>query len=330
MGEFQLEVRAYDPYGDFCNYIFRIVVQDTIRPVWDEIHTDQFIEFGDDLVYNLNASDLSGIDHWWINDSSIFSITNDGLIKSTVTLSIAVYSLEVRVYDPYGNYCNATFKITVQDTKKPTLVEIPTDQFIEFGVDLVYDLNASDLSGIDHWWTNDTSIFSIANGGILTNTVTLSPDVYFLEIRVYDPYANFCNATFKITVLDTIKPALDELPVDQYLELGDDLVYDLNASDLSGIDHWWINDTSTFSITDGGILTNIITLSPNVYFLEIRVYDPYGNFYSSVIKVTVKEKLITENSLQTITNIAITSILGGISACGLIIYLLRKRKHANL
>ncbi len=329
-GVYNLEVRAYDPYGNFCNTTLKFTLQDTTIPTWDEDPIDQIVEFGENLSYDLNASDISGIDYWWINDTIYFSITDSGLIINVVELSIGEYHLEVRAFDPYGNYCNATFKIIVQDTTIPNWDEVPINQIVEYGENLYYDLNASDISGINYWWINDTSKYNITDDGILTNIVSLSPGIYYLEVRAYDPYSNYCNATLKIAVQDTTIPNWDEVPTDQIVEFGENLYYDLNASDISGIDHWWINDTSSFSINDDGILINIISLSPGVYNLEVRAYDPWGNFCLSIIKVIVNSETPAQQSPFVIVTITLISIIGGIGVIGIILSPFRKKKNTSL
>jgi hypothetical protein len=172
----------------------------------------------------------------------------------------------------------------------PTWDEIPTDQIIEFSNGLSYDVNASDSSGIDHWWINDTINFNIDANGLIINAVAFSVGVYWLEVRAYDPFGYYCTTTIMINVSDTIAPTWDQIPIDQIIEFGDDLNYDLNASDISGIDHWWINNTINFNIDPNGVISNASALTIGVYFLEVRVYDPYGNYYSSTIKITVKDE----------------------------------------
>ena len=82
----------------------------------------------------------------------------------------------------------------------PTWDQTPTNQFIEYGVFLNYDVNASDLSGITLYWINDTSNFNIDSNGVLTNTTILNPGTYWLELRAYDPYDNYCSVIIKIIV----------------------------------------------------------------------------------------------------------------------------------
>ncbi|MFW9984287.1 MAG: Loki-CTERM sorting domain-containing protein, partial [Candidatus Odinarchaeota archaeon] len=67
----------------------------------------------------------------------------------------------------------------------------------------------------------------------------------------------------------------------------------LQASDLSGIDHWTLNDTIHFSISSTGRITSIGTLSPGRYGLIISVYDQYDNQISATITITMNEETTT-------------------------------------
>ena len=82
-------------------------------PIWEQIPSDQIINYGDSLTYDLNASDFSGISLYWINDTTIFTIDSNGIISNVTNLLAGYYWLEVRAYDPFDNYAVATIKITV-------------------------------------------------------------------------------------------------------------------------------------------------------------------------------------------------------------------------
>ena len=100
-----------------------IIRKDIISPIWDFLPENQIIEFGDDLVYNVFALDSSGIHHWWINNSYDFIISNDGSITNALNLILGEYWLEIRAYDPCGNFCSASIKIIVQEVANP--LQIP-------------------------------------------------------------------------------------------------------------------------------------------------------------------------------------------------------------
>jgi hypothetical protein len=62
-------------------------------------------------------------------------------------------------------------------------------------------LKANDFFGIEHWWLNNTDQFSIDENGVITKSLYLTVGVYWLEVRAYDPFDNFCSCTIKITIL---------------------------------------------------------------------------------------------------------------------------------
>ncbi len=286
-GTYYFIVVAYNDYGDTLSNCITVVV--AIPPTWDQILVNQIIEFGEDFDYQANASDLSDIDYYWINNTSYFTTDESGRIINNITLEVGIYHLEVRAYDPHGNYCTATIQITVQDTTNPIWIELPTDQFIEFSTLFSYDVNASDPSGIDTYWLNDTIHFQIDGNGVISNNSFLLVGEYWLEIRAYDQFGNNISDIIKITVEDTTPPTWVITPEDQLIELGESVYYDLDAYDLSYIGSWEINDTIYFSIDSNGIITNITELEVRVFYLEVRVYDSYGNNISAPIIITVKD-----------------------------------------
>ncbi len=70
---------------------------------------------------------------------------------------------------------------------------------------------------------------------------------------------------------------------------GNPLVYDVNASDASGVE-FSVNDTVNFNINPEGIITNSSSLSVGIYSLEISTYNPFNNSITVTIHVRVKSK----------------------------------------
>jgi len=89
--------------------------RDTDAPIWDQTPRDQIIKYGEYFSYDINASDISGINYYWINDTSIFFINNEGIIVSITMLNLGQYWVEIRAYDPYDNYISTEIKITVKN-----------------------------------------------------------------------------------------------------------------------------------------------------------------------------------------------------------------------
>jgi len=291
-----LEVQSYgiqvwvnDTIGNTQTDIFTLSVEDTTEPDWNPDPENQVIEFGENLDYTVYASDLSDIDHYWINDTSIFDIDEDGWMTSSECPDIGIYWLEVRAYDPYGLYCSAIISITVADSTAPEWQEELSNQVLELGEIFTYDINATDLSGIASYWVNNTDFFAISSEGILSDLGNVELGIYWIEIRAYDDQGLWCSAIISITCQDTKAPTWDEPPTDIDWEYGIPLVYDLNASDPSGIVSYWISDPSAFSISLTGVITNATWLGWSDYYLEVRAYDPLGYYCSAFIWICVAD-----------------------------------------
>ncbi|MGQ4911344.1 MAG: LVIVD repeat-containing protein [Candidatus Thorarchaeota archaeon] len=290
VGVWYWRVAANDSSGDlgYFSTTRSIDVQDDIPPTWDETPTDQTIVENTPLRYDLNASDFSGIDTYWLNDVGHFTIDSQGVMTNNTPLSIRTYNIQVWVNDTQGNVATAQFYVIVLDITPPAWVGTPGDRVAEFGFPFLYELRVSDPSGIHRWWLNDTVHFSIDSLGLVTNNTPLDIGVYGLQVWVNDTAGNTATAEFSITVLDTRPPEWVVEPTDQVVEAGDPFSYELTATDPSGIDHWWINDTVHFTISSTGLVTNITALEAGEYSIEVRVYDPYGHYSSAVITITVE------------------------------------------
>jgi hypothetical protein len=302
-------------------------VQDIDAPFWIQVPSDKNMELGTTFNYDLNASDTSGIYDWWLNDTSHFNIDNvTGVITNIAQVPIGEYWLEARAYDPYFQYCSAEFKITVEDTIAPKWDEIPTDQLLEYGETFSYNLNASDVAGIDFWWLNDTTYFNIDDAtGVITNIGQVPIGAYWLEVVAYDPSNHNSSAIIIITVQDTTDPMWIEVPTDKNIKLGDEFYYDLNASDASGIDHFWLNDTTNFAMDEiTGVITNVVLLEGDMYWLEVRAYDSHGLYCSNIFKIRVIKPTIQQDYFTWI--ILIGSTVGIVAFLAITIIIVKKRR----
>ena len=244
-----------------------------------------------------------------------------------MALTVGVYWVEVCAYDPATLFCTATISVTVQDTTPPIWDETPTDHVVELGASFIYDINASDASGIDLYWVNDTAHFAIDGNGVITNSIALMVGVYWLEVRAYDPTPFYCTATFKVTVQDTTPPTWDETPTDHVVELGTSFIYDVNASDASGIDYYRINDTTHFAVDATGRITSVGLLPVGTYSLTITAFDPYHNALSAMITITVQPPS-SPSPPSLIPGFAILAITTGIIAA-LSIGIIHRRRRSS-
>ena len=201
-GYWYWRVAPYDSLGGIGEFSEpRLIIIDTTPPSLSSLQTYHSIEFGQDFIYDANASDISGIDAWIINDTLHFAVDGAGVIWNIVPLSVGEYPLAIQVNDTLGNQITTELTISVCDTTAPVWDILISDKQLEYNEVFRYDLNATDLSGIDHYWVNHT-FFAVSDTGVIDNITLLLPGVYHIEIRAYDPYDNYCWATFTLTVYE--------------------------------------------------------------------------------------------------------------------------------
>ncbi len=286
-GKYGIALWVNDSLGTTLSANFSVTILDATPPSWVEAPVDQFNEFGTPFRYDLNATDLSGIDLWWINDTTQFNVTLDGVITNATFLHLGSYGIQVWLNDSFNYVSSANFTVMVQDKAPPSWVELPTNQTLSPGEPLYYDLNATDLNGLDLWWINDTANFVInSTTGVITNATTLPVNQWWLRVWVNDTFGNARNVNITIFV-DGIAPTWDQAPSNQISEFNQLFIYDLNASDPSGLDYWWLNDTSFFVSGEG--VVNAFGLDVGAYAVQVWVNDTHNNTLTGFFTVTIHD-----------------------------------------
>jgi hypothetical protein len=188
--------------------------------------------------------------------------------------------------------------VRIPDRVPPYWVIPPGYRTLELGTGLQYQFDATFPGTITQWEIDDTTNFAINSQGILTNNTILSVGFYVITVSVEDSYGEQLTGMAQIQVLDTMAPVWDEAPVSTLLVyLGQNFQYDLDASDLSGIDKWWLNDTAVFSISNDGVIENRVALIERDYGLIVSVNDTYGNTLSTTLTVMVRSGPATPGSI---------------------------------
>jgi len=291
-GIFNYTIEYNDTYGISGIQQTVIVSISNPPPTWDEEPSDQTIEFGLSFFYDVNATDESGIDKYWINNTD-FDMDGDGKITNKTPLSVGVIWVEIRACDPYNSNASKIINITVEDTTDPTWDEDPEDRVVELGFPFSYDLNASDLSGINKYWINNTN-FDIAGDGKISNNTPLSVGVIWVEIRACDPYNNNASKIINITVEDTIKPSVDAILPGNYTSCNSIPNIQITASDEALNTTWYeyglyiiIVPNGASVPLDGGLWASLA--DEQQFTLYIFANDSDGNINDSFSLVLYKD-----------------------------------------
>ncbi|MHA1520274.1 MAG: right-handed parallel beta-helix repeat-containing protein [Promethearchaeota archaeon] len=173
--------------------------------------------------------------------------------------------------------------------KPPTWEIFPTDQVLNEGDIFSYQVSATDNIAIDTYWLNDTSYFMINETGLITNISTLDAGMYWLEVFVNDTDGNAISASFSISVLDISPPTWEIIPMNQVLTEKENFSYQVSATDNIAIDTYWLNDTSSFSIDEAGLMANTSNLEVGMYWIEVFVNNTGGNAISASFSISVLE-----------------------------------------
>jgi hypothetical protein len=293
---------------------------------WVTEPSNQIQEFGPAFSYDTTASAFTGIDDYWLNDTSTFAIDGTGLITNSTPLVVNIYQLQVWANDTLDNRINANITITIEAAAAPAWVQPPTDQTLELGQDLSYNLDATDRSGLDTWWINDTTNFAIDSSGLITNAIALTVGAYGIQVSVNDTLGHVQSASFAVIVDDTTDP---EFPSDQqdYWEFAYGVPVTgviIEASDLDSIDHWTISDTTRFNFTIASVtsisITNLILLDSANYSLDVTVFDPSGNSDSLTIYIYI-------GPAPGIPGFPIAAVALGLLLCMGVILFVRRQKR---
>jgi parallel beta-helix repeat protein len=210
-GYHEMNLTVFHITGHSASSISYANVTDTTAPTWDVPPINPVIEFGDAFNYNVSASDLRGIHHYWVNDTTYYNVSLSGQITNTSQVPVGIYDLEIRGYDPSDLYCSAFITITVSDTIHPTWNLTIENQILEYGEVLSYLLGATDISGIGIWLVNDTAHFTVVDG-LVTNITTLEAGIYYLNVSVQDIYGNTLYEIFSVTVMEPPTPTTTPIP----------------------------------------------------------------------------------------------------------------------
>jgi len=262
------------------------ILIDTTNPTFT-VFANQTAEFGNNFTYDINATDANDVDCFTVNDTDNFQINCSGYLENNSALNTGMYWLNISVNDTNSNNISDIMWVNVSDNNTPIFTNI-SNQTVEYGSSLAHDINATDPSNISCFSVNHTTNFSINCSGYLENSTNISIGLYWLNITVNDTLNNTNTTTIWVNISDTTAPSFVNIS-NQTAEFGNNFTYDINATDLSNVDCFIVNDTTNFEINCSGYLQNKTALSVFQHWLNISVNDTYANNDSALIWVNISD-----------------------------------------
>ncbi len=227
----------------------------------------------------------------------------------------------------------------------PVWSESPVDQTIDYGETIQCKLNATAPAPL-FWQLNDT-LFSVDIEGVVSSRALLLVGTYGLEVTVINIYGRSLAGSFTVVIQDTRAPNWIIEPTDQVFHHDEGFDYQLPVADPSGIDSWVLNDTIHFTLSASfyfcgstARITNTSILESRSYYLNISVYDVYGNRLSVILVVTILEAplIATTSTITTSTTtnptpegiaplmpLLLGAGIGGAAVLVLVVVVLRKK-----
>jgi parallel beta-helix repeat protein len=130
VGVYNITVRAFHISGHSLSATSFLEVVDLTSPEWNPEPANQEVYVGQFFSYQVNATDPSGIAGWAVN-GTLFTIDSTGLITNASTLAVGEYTLNITVWDQYGN--TGFHVITIQvlpETTSTTTTTTPIDSTV--------------------------------------------------------------------------------------------------------------------------------------------------------------------------------------------------------
>ncbi len=182
--------------------------------VWNRpMDTNFIVEAGWFFTLLLEAAvAYPGTLFWAVNNSAQFNVT-EGLLQSRDGLFDDYYVLNISVSDTLGYSIQTLIVLTVWDTRAPEWID-PPDYLMFWANDepLAIHFNASDPSGIDTFFVEDSEHFQINETGHLTNrTVLVLNTLYDIWVSVNDTWGHTTSIGVSLIVIVPLPPRLPEI-----------------------------------------------------------------------------------------------------------------------
>ena len=201
LGESVVTCSATDAHDNSAKATFRVTVRDTTPPVLDNVPSGIVAE----------ATGRSGAVVTWpaptANDGIDGSLNVACVPESATTFELD-RSTEVvcSAADAHGNTARATFNVSIRDTTAPTVSNVPSDMIVE----------ATSAEGAVVVWAAPAAV-DFVDGVVAVGCAPPSNSRFLFSATdvtcsAVDAHGNGASKSFKVTVVDTTPPRLENVP----------------------------------------------------------------------------------------------------------------------
>jgi len=149
----------------------------------------------DTYTFTVEAFDESGIGRMVVKVNGIVQIDKNNL-DPTIYLSEGVNTVEVTVYDTYGNYTTKSFKV-IKDSRPP-VVNLTIPEKVIFSTIEVKGIIYDELSGVKSVLINGTP-YNLPLSGNVSLTLNLTGGVNIITVEATDNLENTTKKTYNVT-----------------------------------------------------------------------------------------------------------------------------------
>jgi len=283
---------------------------DTISPVLSNLYEEYDpIELGQSQTIQVNISDLAPIslvllEYEGVNYTMTKISSKTWEYNNLIPISTGLKAYSIYANDSSNNWISLTANFTVVDTTSPVLSNLfENADPLELGQTVTIQINATDLSGISHVLieidsVNYTMAFIGGNTWEYNSWTPLTIGVKLYTIHANDSNGNWNSFNSDITIIDPNGPTLGGLfENSDPLELGQTVVIQINATDLSSISHVLIEiDSVNYTMAFvGGNTWEYNSWTPSTTGLKVYsifANDTEGNWNTLDDSITVQDTII--------------------------------------
>ena len=294
-------------YINITNYTTYV---DNIAPYFTDL-ANITIEYNDTIGVLMNGSDNVAVDCWSLNDTSKYTINCSGYLTNSTALTPSFEWLNISINDTSNNlnysiiYVNITNYSVFVDTIPPTFISL-VNITKEYNDTIDTHFTASDNVAVDCWTLNDTTKYDINCTGDITNSTALTIGFNYLNISVNDTSNNLAYSIIYVNITNySVAPSPDVTPptwtslTNKSGYVNQSLSHSITATDSNGISCYTLNDTSVFTISCAGAISNVSALDvPNIYYLNATANDTSDNTISGLFWINITYQPIISGASQ--------------------------------